>query len=107
MRAGLARIRREQHNPLQQSCPERLRATDHMPALQEHLIQLHRKLEFAERSDMAQGSAALRDVAPELDRLRIKTLFKAREFLIARFEHPSHCCGAGDHASRDNDDVVG
>ena len=56
-----------------------------MPAwLQEHLIQLHRKLEFAERSDMARESAALRDVAPELDRLRIKALFKAREFLIAR-----------------------
>ena len=51
---------------------------------QEHLIQLHRKLEFAERSDMARESAALRDVAPELDRLRIKALFKAREFLIAR-----------------------
>ena len=58
-----------------------------MPALQEHLIQLHRKLEFAERSDMARDSAALRDVAPELDRLRIKALFKAREFLIARCEH--------------------
>ena len=52
--------------------------------MQEHLIQLHRKLEFAERSDMARESAALRDVAPELDKLRIKALFKAREFLIAR-----------------------
>ena len=53
--------------------------------LQEHLIQLHKKLEFAERSDMARDSAALRDVAPELDKLRIKALFKAREFLIARW----------------------
>ena len=51
---------------------------------QDHLIQLHKKLEFAERSELARDSAALRDVAPELDRLRIRALLKAREFLIAR-----------------------
>lgn len=52
--------------------------------VQEHLVQLHKKLEFAERSELARDSVALRDVGPELDRLRIKALIKAREFLITR-----------------------
>ncbi|KAK9822680.1 hypothetical protein WJX81_008329 [Elliptochloris bilobata] len=53
-------------------------------AFQEHLEALQRKLEFAEHSETAQESAAFRDVAPELERLRAKAVAKAREILMAR-----------------------
>ena len=51
---------------------------------QEHLEALQRKLEFAEHSETAQESAAFRDVAPELERLRAKAVAKAHEILMAR-----------------------
>ena len=51
---------------------------------QEHLEALQGKLEFAARSETAQESAAFRDVAPELERLRAKAVAKARELLMAR-----------------------
>ncbi len=53
--------------------------------VQEHLEALQKKLEFAERSDTVQESAAFRDVAPELERLRAKAVAKAREILMARY----------------------
>ena len=53
--------------------------------VQEHLEALQKKLEFAERSDTVQESAAFRDVAPELERLRTKAVAKAREILMARY----------------------
>ena len=53
--------------------------------MQEHLEALQRKLEFVEKSETVQESAAFRDVAPELERLRAKAVAKAREILMARF----------------------
>lgn len=52
--------------------------------MQEPLQQLQRKLEFAEQSEAARESAALRDVAPELERLRARSAFKCREFLVQK-----------------------
>ena len=51
---------------------------------QENLLLLHKKLDYAEKDDVALTSAALRDVAPELDALRSKAVAKARDFLMAR-----------------------
>ena len=52
--------------------------------MQEHLLLLHKKLDYAEKDEVALSSAALRDVAPELDALRSKAVAKARDFLMAR-----------------------
>lgn len=51
---------------------------------QENLLLLHKKLDYAEKDEVALTSAALRDVAPELDALRSKAVAKARDFLMAR-----------------------
>jgi len=59
-------------------------ATPRGARAQEHLEALQGKLEFAARSETAQESAAFRDVAPELERLRAKAVAKARELLMAR-----------------------
>lgn len=53
-------------------------------SLQENLLLLHKKLDYAEKDEVALTSAALRDVAPELDALRSKAVAKARDFLMAR-----------------------
>ena len=52
--------------------------------LQDHLLALHKKLEYAERSEAARSSEAWRDVAPELERLRAKAAAKSHDFLMAR-----------------------
>ncbi|KAK9786909.1 hypothetical protein WJX73_004682 [Symbiochloris irregularis] len=50
----------------------------------EPLQALQKKLEFADTSSLARESAALRDVAPELERLRARAALKCREFLIQK-----------------------
>ncbi len=54
-----------------------------MPA-QEHLLALHKKLEFVRTDEAAARAAAMQDIAPELERLRAKAVAKSREFLMAR-----------------------
>ncbi|GAB4822229.1 hypothetical protein N2152v2_009275 [Parachlorella kessleri] len=49
------------------------------------LQQLSNKLEFVEKDDLARFSAAYRDVAPELERLRVKAIARCRDFLMERF----------------------
>lgn len=49
-----------------------------------HLEDLHNKLEFVRKSKLVQASAAHQDVQPELERLRVKAVAKAREYLMAR-----------------------
>ena len=51
---------------------------------------LHKKLEFAKSSEMAANSAAMQDIAPELERLRAKAVTKSRDILMNR----SACCQA-------------
>ncbi len=51
---------------------------------QEHLLALHKKLEFAKSSEMASNSAAMQDIAPELERLRAKAVTKSRDILMNR-----------------------
>ena len=46
---------------------------------QEHLTELERKLDFLQQNESARETAAYADVAPELERLRIKALTKVRE----------------------------
>ena len=53
-------------------------------ALQEHLLTLHKKLEFARSSEAASKSAAMQDIAPELERLRAKAVTKSRDLLMSR-----------------------
>ncbi|CAL5229904.1 g13324 [Coccomyxa viridis] len=50
----------------------------------EHLLALHKKLEFAKSSEMASTSAAMQDIAPELERLRAKAVSKSRDILMNR-----------------------
>ncbi|KAK9819744.1 hypothetical protein WJX72_001832 [[Myrmecia] bisecta] len=50
----------------------------------EHLLALHKKLEFLESNETAQSSASFRDVAPELERLRVRAIGKARDYLMTR-----------------------
>ena len=52
--------------------------------VQDYLTQLHKKLDFVEQDESARQTAAYRDVAPELERLRLKALTKVREFLMTR-----------------------
>lgn len=51
---------------------------------QEHLAVLQEKLDFMEQSASVKETAAYQDIAPELERLRIKALTRAREFLMGR-----------------------
>ena len=51
---------------------------------QEHLLALHKKLEFARSSEAASKSAAMQDIAPELERLRAKAVTKSRDLLMSR-----------------------
>ena len=61
-----------------------------LACLQEHLLALHKKLEFAKSSEAAAKSAAMQDIAPELERLRAKAVTKSRDILMNR--HASaHC----------------
>lgn len=53
-------------------------------SLQEHLLALHKKLEFVRNNEMATKSAAMQDIAPELERLRAKAVTKSRDLLMAR-----------------------
>ncbi len=48
------------------------------------LHSLAEKLMFADADPRAQASAALRDVAPELEKLRAKAAVKCRDFLLQR-----------------------
>lgn len=50
----------------------------------EHLLSLHRKLNFLEKNEAAQNSAAYKDVAPELEKLRVKAVSKSRDYLMQR-----------------------
>jgi len=50
----------------------------------EHLLSLHRKLNFLEKNEAAQNSAAYKDVAPELEKLRVKAISKSRDYLMQR-----------------------
>ena len=50
---------------------------------------LHKKLEFAKSSEMASNSAAMQDIAPELERLRAKAVTKSRDILMNRCT-PTH-----------------
>ena len=62
---------------------------------QEHLLALHKKLEFVRTSEAAARSAAMQDIAPELERLRAKAVAKSREFLMARCaQTPGRPCGS-------------
>ncbi|KAK9838884.1 hypothetical protein WJX74_005159 [Apatococcus lobatus] len=63
---------------------EGIMQSDVNETFQENLLLLHKKLDYAEKDDVALTSAALRDVAPELDALRSKAVAKARDFLMAR-----------------------
>ena len=60
------------------------------PCMQEHLLALHKKLEFAKSSEMASNAAAMQDIAPELERLRAKAVTKSRDILMNRCA----CCQA-------------
>lgn len=61
--------------------------------VQDHLVALHKKLDFAEKNEAARESAAYRDVAPELEKLRVTALHKCRDFLMTRSSPPSaRCC---------------
>ena len=69
-----------------------------LACLQEHLLALHKKLEFAKSSEAAAKLAAMQDIAPELERLRAKAVTKSRDILMSR--HASAhchdaCCSAG------------
>ena len=50
----------------------------------ENLLSLHRKLNFLEKNEAAQNSAAYKDVAPELEKLRIKAVSKSRDYIMQR-----------------------
>ena len=58
--------------------------------MQEHLLALHKKLEFAKSSEVAAKSAAMQDIAPELERLRAKAVTKSRDILMSRYACPQH-----------------
>ncbi|CAI5474009.1 unnamed protein product [Closterium sp. Yama58-4] len=45
---------------------------------------LNRKLHFVAEEPSARSSAAMRDVQPELDRLRVKAVIKGREYLMQK-----------------------
>jgi hypothetical protein len=53
--------------------------------LQDHLVALHKKLDCADKNDAARESAAYKDVAPELEKLRVTALHKARDYLMNRY----------------------
>lgn len=59
--------------------------------LQEHLLALHKKLEYAKSSELAANSAAMQDIAPELERLRAKAVTKSRDILMNRYSAPPQC----------------
>lgn len=61
-------------------------------AVQDYLTQLHKKLDFVEQDESARQTAAYRDVAPELERLRLKALTKVREFLMTRCHSLASSC---------------
>lgn len=48
------------------------------------LVELSHKLEFVSNDEEARKSAAYRDVAPELERLRIKSIGRCRDFLLEK-----------------------
>eukprot|EP00887_Chlorella_sp_A99_P005859 scaffold1.g5859.t1 len=50
----------------------------------EHLAELGRKLDFVAGDETARLSAAYRDIAPELERLKARAVGKARDFLMER-----------------------
>ncbi|GAQ91388.1 vacuolar protein sorting-associated protein [Klebsormidium nitens] len=50
-----------------------------------YLTTLNRKLHFAATDPTARTAAALKDVEPELERLRIRAVAKSREFLLNKF----------------------
>jgi hypothetical protein len=52
-------------------------------------VALHKKLDFADKNEAARESAAYRDVAPELEKLRVTALHKCRDALMTRFVLPS------------------
>jgi hypothetical protein len=54
-------------------------------SLQEHLLALHKKLAFVKANELAAKSAAMQDIAPELERLRAKAVIKSRDLLMARY----------------------
>ena len=53
--------------------------------MQDYLLQLHKKLDFVNGNEAARETAAYIDVAPELERLRLKALSKVREFTMTRY----------------------
>lgn len=55
-----------------------------MLPLQEYLLQLNKKLEFVASNESARETAAYADIAPELERLRLKALSKIREFIMTK-----------------------
>ena len=59
-------------------------AAECKPCMQEYLLQLNRKLEFVANNEAACETAAYTDVAPELERLRLKALSKVRDFIMTR-----------------------
>ena len=48
------------------------------------LTQLNQKLAFVLEDPSARTSASIREVAPELERLRVQAVHKVRDFLIHR-----------------------
>lgn len=52
--------------------------------MQDFLLQLNKKLEFVANHESARETAAYADVAPELERLRLKAISKIRDFLMTR-----------------------
>ena len=53
--------------------------------MQEHLSELERKLDYLEQNESVRETAAYADVAPELERLRIKAITRVREFIMTRW----------------------
>ncbi len=51
----------------------------------EHLVTLSRKLKFSREDEFARNSAALADVQPELERLRVKAVAKVSHCGLLRF----------------------
>jgi len=50
-----------------------------------YILELQNKLEFTTMDEKAKTAAALKDVEPELERMRVKAVAKVREFLLQRF----------------------
>lgn len=65
----------------------------HLLWVQEHLLALHKKLEFVRSNELAAKSAAMQDIAPELERLRAKAVIKSRDLLMARSDFDCNLSG--------------